>query len=141
MFKFRKKKPSTSVVSSLIGQEMTINGNVSFQGGVRLEGGINGDLVGIVSDDGINNTMLVMTKNAQINGSVCVGHAVIDGPIFGSVFTFETLELKSNAQINGDITYKDLIIHTGAIVNGKLIHSGVSLQTPPKEIDETARTS
>jgi cytoskeletal protein CcmA (bactofilin family) len=140
MFKFRKKKPSVSVVSSLIGQEMTIAGNVTFKGGLRLEGNINGDIVG-VPEDGINNTMLVLTKGAQINGSVCVGHAVIDGPIFGSVFTFETLELKSNAQINGDITYKDLIVHTGAIVNGKLIYSGVSLQTPPKEIDETPRTS
>ena len=53
-----------------------------------------------------------------------MSHAIIDAPVEGPMIICETLELKGNARINGSITYKDIVIQTGAIVNGQLIHTG-----------------
>ena len=122
---FKSKKPSASLVNSLVGPGTTISGDITFEGGLRVEGTVLGSV------KGGENSILVLVKGARITGSINVPNAIIDGPIEGPLVICETLELKANAVINGDITYKSISTVQGAIINGRLIHQ--QWPNPPEE--------
>ena len=121
MFSKRHSKPQTQI-DSLIGAGTTIEGNLNFSGGLRIDGQVNGN---VVAEQGKPST-LVLSEHARVNGEVNVTHLVINGSISGPVFASEYMELQSKAKINGDVHYTTLEIQLGAIVDGRLIHSNSS---------------
>ncbi len=123
MFGKKHSKPQ-SRIDSLIGAGTTIEGNISFSGGLRIDGQVKGN---VVSDSGKPST-LVLSEHAQVQGEVKVTHLVINGAITGPVFVSEYLELQSKAKVLGDVRYKTLEIHLGAIVEGRLIHENIAVQ-------------
>lgn len=123
MFSKKHSKPQTQI-DSLIGAGTTIEGNLNFSGGLRIDGQINGD---VVAEPGKPST-LVLSEHAQVNGEVNVTHLVINGTISGSVFASDYMELQSKAKVNGDVHYTTLEIQLGAIVEGRLIHSSTATQ-------------
>jgi cytoskeletal protein CcmA (bactofilin family) len=123
MFSKKHSKPQTQI-DSLIGAGTTIEGNLNFSGGLRIDGQINGN---VVAAQGKPST-LVLSEHAQVNGEVNVTHLVINGSISGPVFASEYMELQSKAKVNGDVHYTTLEIQLGAIVDGRLIHGNTAVQ-------------
>ena len=117
LFTRAPKAPSASTINSLVGAKTTVTGDVNFEGGLRVEGTITGNVVGVG-----DLSMLVLVKGGRINGSIKSSHAIIDGPIDGPLVICDTLDLLPNTEINGDITYHSLTVKAGAKVTGKLIH-------------------
>ena len=117
MFGKKHSKPQ-SRIDTLIGAGTTIDGNLNFSGGMRIDGQVNGD---IIAAQGKPST-LVLSELARVNGEVNVTHLVINGAINGSVSASEYLELQSKAKVTGDVHYKTLEIQLGAIVEGRLLH-------------------
>ena len=123
MFSKKHSKPQTRI-DSLIGAGTTIEGDLNFSGGMRIDGQVNGN---VVAAQGKPST-LVLSEHARVNGEVNVTHLVINGAINGSVFASEYMELQSKAKVNGDVHYTTLEIQLGAIVEGRLIHSSTAAQ-------------
>ena len=123
MFSKKHSKPQTQI-DSLIGAGTTIEGNLNFSGGLRIDGQVNGN---VVAEQGKPST-LVLSEHARVNGEVNVTHLVINGSISGPVFVSEYMELQSKAKVNGDVHYTTLEIQLGAIVDGRLIHSNSTVQ-------------
>ena len=116
---FGRKTKST--IDSLIGAETSIAGNVHFKGGLRIDGCVKGDVIAEADD----TSMLVISEQAKVEGEVRVAHLLVNGEIVGPVFSSELLELQPKARITGDVYYKALEMHGGAVVSGKLTHEGV----------------
>ncbi len=123
MFSKKHSKPQTQI-DSLIGAGTTIEGDLNFSGGMRIDGQVNGN---VVAAQGKPST-LVLSEHARVNGEVNVTHLVINGAISGPVFASEYMELQSKAKVNGDVHYTTLEIQLGAIVEGRLIHINTSAQ-------------
>lgn len=123
MFSKKHSKPQTQI-DSLIGAGTTIEGNLNFSGGLRIDGQVNGN---VVAAQGKPST-LVLSEHARVNGEVNVTHLVINGSISGPVFASEYMELQSKAKVNGDVHYTTLEIQLGAIVDGRLIHGNTQAQ-------------
>jgi len=123
MFSKKHSKPQ-SRIDSLIGVGTTIEGNLNFSGGMRIDGHVNGN---VIAAQGKPST-LVLSEHARVNGEVTVTHLVVNGTISGPVSASEYMELQSKAKVNGDVHYKTLEIQLGAIVEGRLIHSTVAAQ-------------
>lgn len=123
MFSKKHSKPQTQI-DSLIGAGTTIEGNLNFSGGMRIDGQVNGN---VVAAQGKPST-LVLSEHARVNGEVNVTHLVINGAISGPVFASEYMELQSKAKVNGDVHYTTLEIQLGAIVEGRLIHTSSAAQ-------------
>ena len=123
MFGKKHSKPQNRI-DSLIGAGTIIEGNVSFSGGMRIDGHVNGN---VIAAQGKPST-LVLSEQAQVTGEVTVTHLVVNGTISGPVSASEYLELQGKAKVNGDVHYKTLEIQLGAIVEGRLIHSTVAAQ-------------
>jgi cytoskeletal protein CcmA (bactofilin family) len=113
---FGRKTKST--IDSLIGTSTSIKGDLHFKGGLRIDGNVKGNVVA----DPDMPSMLVISEYAKVEGEVRVAHLVVNGEIIGSVFSSELLELQPKARITGDVTYKALEMHGGAVVSGKLAH-------------------
>jgi cytoskeletal protein CcmA (bactofilin family) len=123
MFSKKHSKPQNRI-DSLIGAGTIIEGNLSFSGGMRIDGEVNGN---VVAAPGKPST-LVLSEHAKVNGEVSVTHLVVNGSISGPVMASEYLELQGKAKVSGDVHYKTLEIQLGAIVEGRLIHSSAAAQ-------------
>jgi len=112
-------RTNKSTIDSLIGKSTSIEGNVLFKGGLRIDGQVRGNVIA----DPSQVSMLVISEDAKVEGEVRVAHLVVNGEIVGPVFSSELLELQPKARISGDVHYCALEMHGGALVSGKLTHS------------------
>lgn len=113
---FGRKTKNT--IDSLIGISTKIEGNLHFKGGLRIDGHVKGNVIA----DGDEASMLVISEQAKVEGEVRVAYLVVNGEIVGPVHSSELLELQPKARITGDVHYKALEMHGGAVVTGKLAH-------------------
>ncbi|HET8608352.1 MAG TPA: polymer-forming cytoskeletal protein [Burkholderiales bacterium] len=116
MFEKKRSKPRNRI-ESLIGTDTKVIGDITFSGGIRIDGTV----IGNVAVAGDEPAMLVLSSRARIEGDVAVSHLVIDGTVAGSIRATE-VELQRHARITGDVHYKALEIRLGAVVQGRLMH-------------------
>ena len=119
MFERRKARPPQKRIDSLIGAGTVVQGNVMFAGGLRIDGAVDGK---VATADNAPGT-LVISEHARVDGEVKVSHVVINGSVTGPVTAADYLELQAKARVNGDVVYRTLEMHVGAIVQGKLMHA------------------
>src|SRR6478609_6197607 len=112
----KTNKPSP--IDSLIGTGTTIEGDVNFTGGLRIDGHIKGNVRATGSKPGT----LVISELAKVEGEIDGAHVVVNGTVAGPVRATEYVELLPKARVTGDEEYKSIEIHVGAIVMGQLIY-------------------
>lgn len=106
---------------SIISRGVIIEGKISSDGNIRIEGIVRGDLIakGNVS----------IGESGEIFGNIKGEVINIGGKVNGSVNANEKLLLESNAQLKGDIVTKLLIIESGAKFDGKSSMAEVNTET------------
>jgi cytoskeletal protein CcmA (bactofilin family) len=128
--KSNTQKPSARI-DSLIGAGTRIEGDVSFNGGLRIDGEVRGNVTGLGGD----GSTLVLSEQAIVEGEVRVGHLVVNGSVKGPIHASETLELQPRARVSGDVHYNTLEMHQGAAIDGRLVHRSVDQQAEQKPIE------
>jgi len=116
-----------SEIDSLIGISARIEGDLVFTGGLRIDGEVHGNV--IAGDAG--ESILIVSEHARIEGEVRCANLVVNGYIAGTVRSTELLELQPKGRIHGDVHYRLLEMHGGALVTGKLTHEATA--TPAAE--------
>ena len=124
MFRKKANKPQNRI-DSLIGAGTRIEGNVTFAGGLRVDGEIKGNVVA----SGDQPSTLVLSEHARIDGEIHVSHLVVNGAINGPVHSAEFLELQDHCRVTGDVHYNTLEMHLGAVVEGRLVHSSSVIES------------
>ncbi|MBM4197922.1 MAG: polymer-forming cytoskeletal protein [Gammaproteobacteria bacterium] len=119
MFRRKKQPPKLDVsrLSALVGESMKVVGDIQFTGGLRVDGRVQGNVVGETGDEGL----LVLSDRGTIVGNVHVHDAVVNGTIEGDLFVGRFLELQPGARVVGSISYNELQMECGATVEGKLL--------------------
>lgn len=112
----KKKVISTSPnpISSLISAETQIRGDITFEGGLRIEGRVTGKIVALPDKP----STLVLSEKAFVKGAIHVSHAIINGTVIGPIDSSEYLELQAQAKISGTVSYKIIETQIGATVDG-----------------------
>ena len=113
-----KGNKAPNKIECLIGAGTTIEGNITFVGGLHVDGRVRGDVIAADGKPG----RLVLSERAQIEGEIRVSHVVINGTVVGPVHAAEYAELQSKANGTGDVHYKTLEIQLGAVVQGRLVY-------------------
>jgi cytoskeletal protein CcmA (bactofilin family) len=116
---FSSKQVAPKEIGSLIGAGTTVTGDISFTAGLRIDGLVKGAVRCIPGDRG---GMLVISEQGAVEGEVRATHLVVAGRIAGPVHATELLELQPKARVNGDVHYRALEMHHGAVVEGTLSH-------------------
>ena len=114
----KEKNAKQGQIESLIGSSTMLEGDLTFVGGIRIDGKVKGSVITAEGEPG----KLVLSKEAHVEGQIRVSHAVIDGTVDGPVYGSSFVELLPNAKVIGDVYYKTLEIHLGAVIEGRLVH-------------------
>lgn len=105
---------------SIIGPGMHIQGDISTDGTVRVEGSVHGTIRA--------GKAVVLGKEGVIEGDVVTQDAVIGGRLTGSIVAESRLELQSTSVIQGEIRAcaEHLQLDEGARFNGqiKMVEAG-----------------
>ena len=127
MFNLDKKSfKSVATVTTLIGPGTLIHGDVSFSGGLHLDGTIEG----VLRSDGANNAILTISDKGSVSGEIQVPNVIVNGTVKGDIIASERLELAEQARIEGNVYYKLLEMASGAQISGKIVHQ----PEPPKQL-------
>lgn len=138
---FGSDKKSTrhgNAVETLVGPRAVIRGDISFSGGLYVEGTIYGK---VVADDN-SAAVLTLAEDGRIEGEVRAPVVVISGTMTGDVYASERVELAANARVQGNIHYKVVEMAAGAMITGRLIHAeaplaqltGPAAESPPAAV-------
>lgn len=123
---FGKTNKPNGRIDSLIGAGTVIEGNITFSGGLRIDGEVRGCVRALEGQPGT----LVISEHARVDGEVNVSHLVVNGVINGPVHALESLELQPHARVTGDVEYNAIEMHLGAVVQGRLVHlAGIGSKT------------
>jgi cytoskeletal protein CcmA (bactofilin family) len=97
-------------ISSIIGPEMEIDGNVSVNGDLLIYGTIHGD----VKSDG----EIISAKNSTVNGNIESKNASISGIVKGNLIIKSKVTLKKDAHLMGDLKASIITLEEGAKFDG-----------------------
>lgn len=123
---FRKKSGPKTTIDSLIGATTRMEGNVVFQGGLRIDGHVRGDVIAGEGSAGL----LVIGENGRVDGNIVAAHLIVNGTVQGSVTVSNLVELQPKAKLSGELRYRSVEIHRGAMVEGILSHFDGDLVRP-----------
>jgi cytoskeletal protein CcmA (bactofilin family) len=123
----RAPRIELSKLSSLIGPDIQITGDIRFSGGLRIDGQVTGNVVGEPGEGG-GAALLVLSRHGVIEGSLRCADAVIDGTVRGDIAVERFIDLQSNARVQGTLRYEQLRMDVGAVVQGELLRAG---EAPP----------
>ena len=114
------KAADASATSAFLGKGSRVTGKLVFEGTVRLEGQVEGE---ITAQDTlvIGETAVI---NAQINGTSIVVH----GTIKGDVTARKRLEIHAPGKVYGNISVPSLVIHEGVVFEGQCTMGGGDAQ-------------
>lgn len=99
------ERPATSV----IGPDLTINGNLISKGEVHVDGIVEGD---------IHGSHVIVGPSATITGSIVADETIVRGHVVGSIRAKRVM-LQASSQVEGDIYHQALSIEQGAMFEGK----------------------
>src|SRR2546427_4182677 len=96
---------------NVLNSDVEIKGNLRFTGELTLEGKLEGE----INSDGT----LQLGDTAVVNGNINVGSIVVRGKVTGNVAAKEKIEIKTKAELFGDIRSSKLVIEEGVTFVGK----------------------
>jgi len=119
----------TDQINGLLDKGCSFEGKLTFDGVVQ----INGDFQGDIFSDGT----LVIGQDARVNAKIVVDTLVINGRVEGIVQAKNKVEIRSAAQLFGDIITPGLVIEDGGIFQGRCQMQATEAQrTQPGKQDE-----
>ena len=105
-----QQRPPTAS-RNVLSSDVDIKGSVKFTNDLVVDGKIEGE----ISSDG----NLTVGENARLKAEIKTGTIVVYGKVHGNMTATDRVELKSSAEVIGDIKAKILTIEAGAIFVGK----------------------
>ncbi|OIQ96924.1 polymer-forming cytoskeletal [mine drainage metagenome] len=132
---FKKSNKIQNSIDTLIGTDTRIEGDVHFSGGLRVDGAIRGN----VSEPNASPSTLILSEYGYIEGAINASKIVINGKVVGPVKSSQFIELQPKARIAGDVYYKSLEMHTGAVIEGKLVYLGDNPQDAVQDSESDSR--
>jgi cytoskeletal protein CcmA (bactofilin family) len=100
----------TGDLNTVIGKGSVIEGHVTVQNSLRIDGRILGQVQ--VSDS------LIVGKDGEIDGEVRVKNAIIGGRVKNRILATGKVVLESHAIVHGEVKTTKLVIDEGAVFDG-----------------------
>jgi len=99
-----------SSLCAIIDEGCRFEGNLSFQGVVRISGIVTGTI--------FSNDTLIITESAVINADINASIILISGTVKGDIRASSRVEIRKPARFEGSVTTPSLIVEEGVIFHG-----------------------
>ena len=112
MFERDKTRPEeTGGTSAFLGKGTRISGKLAFEGTVRIEGQVEGE---IAAQD-----TLTIGEGAVVKAKISGASIIVHGQVTGDITARTRLELRAPSKVVGNIASPSLVISEGAIFEGQ----------------------
>jgi cytoskeletal protein CcmA (bactofilin family) len=101
---------SENNVAAIIEEGCRFEGNLTFNGVVRIAGVINGSI--------FSNDTVIISEQAVINADVNADVILISGNVKGNLKATSRVEIRRPARFEGTVTSPSLIVEEGVIFHG-----------------------
>ncbi len=119
-------------ISSIIGADMVVDGNIRAKEAVRVEGSVTGD----VETEGA----LIISSSGKVKGNVKGSSIIIGGSLEGDLTSGGRTEVASTGRVIGNIRTKSLIVDENAVFQGQCIMNSEGIATRPESSTQTSET-
>ncbi len=97
-------------IRAFLGEGTQFKGVLSFAGAVRVDGHLEGEIVG--------DEVLIIGEPGQVNAEIEVGTVVVSGRVQGTITAKQRVELLRPSRVTGTIRTPCLVVAEGALFNG-----------------------
>ena len=104
-------KEESKELNTIIGRESVVNGKLSIQNSLRIEGRVNGEITS-------TGTVTIGAKG-EVEGDIIAVNTIVGGRVKGSIKATEKIILETNSILVGDLQAARLTIDEGAMFEGK----------------------
>lgn len=108
-----------------LGKDTEFEGTLQFKEGLKIEGRFKGDIT--------SEGYLIIGKTGEVTAEINVGSIIVEGKVTGNIIADDLVELRSSAQMRGDITAAKMKIEEGVLFVGK---SDVQPQNQRKDVSK-----
>ncbi len=119
--KLSNGKGMMQAAPTIISSDMTIDGSISSQGEVQVDGHVKGNIIA---------QKIVIGKTGYIEGELKAKTVTIRGRLIGTIKA-EMVEIETGANVSSDILHTSFTIQANAIFTGKVTHSKEPVKFEP----------
>ena len=110
------KNRLSNSVTTLVGTDAIITGNLTFRHGCHVAGVVKGDVMAASG----KKTELTVAQGGRVEGNAQAARILIQGSVVGDLCCSGTVSLSSSGRVQGSIEYGEIEIEKGAIITGSL---------------------
>lgn len=111
MFNKNKEDATTTLrVMNQFGQGTVLDGDITTEGDIRIDGRVNGDIT--------SKAKVVVGATGVVDGNIFCQNAYVDGRVNGHIEVAELLILSRTASVSGNIKITKLVVEEGARFSG-----------------------
>lgn len=117
-------------IRAFLGEGTQFKGVLSFAGAVRIDGHVEGEVVG--------EELLIIGEPGQVKAEIEVGTLVVSGRVQGTITARARVELLGPSRVTGTIRTPCLVVAEGALFNGncEMLGSDEEPAGPPEVKEE-----
>jgi len=110
MKKGKESKVEAGEINAFLGKGTDFNGKLAFEGTVRLDGKLSGEIY--------TPGTLIVGESAVLNADVTVNTLILSGELTGNIEAKTRVEIHAPAKLYGNINTPVLVIDEGVIFGG-----------------------
>lgn len=115
-------------ISSIIGSDMVVDGDIRAKEAVRVEGSVTGD----VETEGA----LIISASGKVKGNVKGSSIIIGGSLEGDLTSGGRTEVVSTGKVIGNIRTKSLVVDENGVFQGQCIMNTDGIPAPAQDSSE-----
>ena len=97
--------------ATVIGPDARFKGELTFQGGVRIDGQFDGSIT--------TSGKVFVSKSGQLKAEVKAASCALEGKLEGNLTAQDRVELRATGQMHGDVKATKLLVVEGATFIGR----------------------
>lgn len=101
---------------TIIGQGVSIAGDIAFSGYLRVQGAVTGHITCANESPGT----LVVHQSGEVTGDIHAPNVVVGGQVHGHIKADDSIEIHGGAVVTGDAEYRQIEIRNGGVIEGVL---------------------
>ncbi len=120
-------------IKAYLGEDTVFSGTLSFNGVVRIDGKMDGE---VNTDD-----TLIVGENGVLEANINAGTVICRGKIKGTIKASKRIEIHNNSEVVGNISAPALLVENDAIFDGTCDMTGTEgkiIKLVPNEEGESA---
>jgi cytoskeletal protein CcmA (bactofilin family) len=114
----RDKKGKNCSLATLIGAGTLVDGNLTYSGGIHIDGTVLGDLAPENPDQ---TSQVWIGEKGIVKGSVRGTDVIVHGSVDGDIFANQSVTIGAKARVAGDVCYSELSVDGCSSVTGRFI--------------------